>query len=188
MDTPGTRLLSRGSIATAAVLLAVLAGPRPLAAQAKALPAQASERAVAVTSIPPAARAQLGERGAERRISARLKHRDRALVASIATRLRAGEPYEAVHDDWIVLVRRSDADDVDELERWVLREAYLEDLEAQQARLARAEAGAKEEPSDRRARIELQEAQQKQQQTLQTISNMQKAKHDAAMASIRNMK
>lgn len=116
----------------------------------------------------------LGSAGDERRISQRLTHRDRAVVADLGRRVRGGATFEDIRADWTALVGRagvSSQEDVDELTRWVMREAYADGGE-----------------SGELANIELQDSLQKQQQTLRLMSNMQKAKHDAAMNSIRNMK
>lgn len=163
LATPG---LIVGTLAIAAFL-----APAPLSGQ-EAVPAR--------TPAPAAVRAQpvetdfgvlLGAPGEERRISERLRHRDRAVVASLGRRVRAGATFEEIRGDWTALVRRtgvSSEEDVDVLTRWVMREAHGEDGQL--------------------ANIDLQNSLEKQQRAIQMMSNMQKAAHDVAMNSIRNMK
>jgi hypothetical protein len=154
-----------------ALAIAALVQPASLSGQERAqvrAPAAATDRAAAAETD---FGVLLGSAGDERRISERLSHRDRAVVANLGHRVRAGATFEEIRGDWTRLVRRaelSSPEDVDELSRWVMREAYGEGGEL--------------------ADIDLQTSQQKQQQARQMMSNMQKAKHDAAMGSIRNLK
>lgn len=160
----------------------------------------------------------LGSAGDERRISSRLTHRDRAVVVDLGRRLRAGASFDDIRGDWEALVRRSglsESEDLDALKRWVMRDAYLDDVQSQR-RAADAARNRSERVAVLRAEhhrltdrlrevdaelerlgsaddqqlmnLELQDALQKQQQTLQTMSNVSKSMHDTAKAVIQNMK
>lgn len=163
LSTPGAML---GALALASFLQpAPLFGQEPVPARTPAavsVGAEPSETDFAVL---------LGSRGEERRISQRLTHRDRAVVADLGRRVRAGATFEEIRGGWTALVRRtrvSSEQDVDDLARWVLREGHGEDGQL--------------------ANVDLQNSLQRQQQAVQMMSSMQKAAHDVAMNSIRNMK
>lgn len=162
------------------LVLLVLALPRPLVGQVKAQQAKPAEPAPLVKadtkSLDAQFRALLGTPGDERRIPERLRHRDRAVVQRIASRLRAGASFEDVRGQWVALVRSSRPDDVDALVRWVMRDAYGEQVAAHRRMAERGD--------DTRGRHRAQQ----QQQTLQTISNVSKSMHDTAKAIIQNMR
>ena len=165
-DRTSRTMLLRGIFGL--VVLAVVF-PRPLTGQQTPRRVETGERpAVKAETLSTDAqmRALIGTPGDERRISERLRHRDRATVRQIAGRLRAGASFEDVRGQWVALARSARPGDVDVLVQWVLREAYGEHLQ----------------------QVRLQESEQKMQQTLQTMSNVSKSMHDVAMASIRNMK
>jgi hypothetical protein len=195
--------------------------PRPVVGQER-IPARASS-----VAIQPAVGTELSEKdlavllgSAEdaRRISSRLTHRDRAAAADLGRRLREGASFDDIRGDWQALVRRSglsDSEDVDALTRWVMREAYLDELQSRRraadAAKSRSERGAalraeRDRLADRLREVDaelarldpaddqqltdmdLQSALQKQQQTLQTMSNVSKSMHDTAKALIQNMR
>lgn len=172
-----TRLSTPGALG-GALAIATLMAAAPLPAQERAQldapAADAADRQTPKTDFGSLFKSGLGSEGDERRISQRLTHRDRAVVADLGRRVRAGATYEEIRADWTALLGRtkvSSEEDVGELTRWVMREAYGGSGEDGQL-----------------FNIELQNSLQKQQQTMQMMSNMQKARHDAAMNSIRNVK
>lgn len=213
---PGLPVLPAAALLVLAVLL-----PRPVLGQERA-PARA-----APVAAKPAVEAEpgetdfavlLGSAGDERRISSRLTHRDRAVVVDLGRRLRAGASFDDIRSDWEALVRRSglsESEDLDALKQWVMRDAYLDDVQSQR-RAADAARNRSERVAALRTErhrltdrlrevdaelerlgsaddqqlmnLELQDALQKQQQTLQTMSNVSKSMHDTAKAVIQNMK
>ena len=206
---------------TAALLALAFILPRPLQGQervpARAAPV-AAQPAIRVEPSETDFAVLLGSAGDERRISSRLTHRDRAVAADLGRRLRAGASFDDIRGDREALVRRSglsDSRDVDALTQWVMREAYLDDVQSQR-RAADAARNRSERVAAQRAErdrltdrpheagaelkrlgsaddqqlmnMELQHALQKQQQYLQTMSNVSKSMHDTAKAIIQNIR
>ena len=171
-------MLDYQRLSTPGVLAGVLAitsflPPAPLSGQEPVRERAPAAAAVRAEPVKTDLRVLLGSPGDERRISEHLRHRDRAVVAELGQRLRAGATFEEIRPEWTALVRRAGVtsdEDIDDLTRWVMRESYGVD------------------ESEEMADLKLQSSLQKQQQTHRMMSNMQKAAHDAAMNSIRNMK
>lgn len=163
--------LSTPAVMLGALALASVSQPSPLFGQ-EPVPARApAAAAVRAEAVQTDFAVLLGSKGEERRISQRLTHRDRVVVAHLGRRVRAGATFEEIREDWAALVRRSKVSskqDVDDLTRWVLREGYGE--------------------GGQLANFKLQDSLERQQQAVQMMSNLQKAAHDVAMNSIRNMK
>lgn len=162
--------LSIPGVMLGALAIASLLQPAPLSGQ-EPVPARAPAAAVRADPVETNFGVLLGSRGEERRISQRLMHRDRAVVADLGRRVRAGATFEEIRGDWAALVRRNKVasdQDIDDLTKWVLREGYGEDGQL--------------------ANLDLQNSLQRQQQAVQMMSSMQKVAHDVAMNSIRNMK
>lgn len=162
LSTPGVML---GALAIASFLQ-----PAPLSGQ-EHVPARAAEVTVRPEPVATNFGVLLGSGGEERRISQRLTHRDRAVVADLGRRVRAGAAFEEIRGDWAALVRRSrvtSEQDIDDLTRWVLREGY----------------GEGEQPANR----DPQNSRQRQRQVVQMMSSMQKVAHETAKNAIKNMK
>ena len=198
-------------VVCAAVVTALLL-PAPLAGQDRDVQVRAARNAVDPGTIDARSEALLGTREAERRISSRLSHSDRLIARRIGERLRQGASFDEIRRDWEGLVSRSDPSNVDGLVQLVMREGYLDEVQAHRRAAERAqrtnerERELREERSRLRegpreidaelaqmnddselASIDLQNVLHKQQQTLQTMSNLSKQMHDTAKAIIQKI-